>query len=98
MLDLVRAATGSSRGWIALRGGSLGEVATPDLVQVAIGSWSPLEFTYTCRSLEITGHPWKWVQGSVSEMVLETVQLGWGWGYCCGVEGWQGLNCSPVRK
>ena len=43
VLDLVRSATGLSRGWICdLKGGRLGGVATHDIVRVAIGSWSPL--------------------------------------------------------
>ena len=55
VMDLVCDATGSSRGLIELRGGSLGDEATRDLVRAAIGSWSPLDLTATCRSLEITG-------------------------------------------
>ena len=33
----------------------MGGEATRDLVRAAIGSWSPLELTATCRSLKITG-------------------------------------------
>ena len=66
MLDLVLAATGSSRGWIALKGGSLEEEEIRDILQAAIGSWSPLYMTANCLFLEITGvcclrHPWKWL-------------------------------------
>ena len=54
--DLVRAATGSSRGWIcALKGEILGEGENRDLVQADIGSWSPFELTATCRPLVLTG-------------------------------------------
>ena len=54
--DLVRAATGSSRGWIcALKGERLGGGTTRDLLRAAIGSWPPLELNVTCRPLGITG-------------------------------------------
>ena len=47
MLDLVRDTTGSFRGWIALKGGSLAEEEMRDLVLAAMGSWSPLELADT---------------------------------------------------
>ena len=82
MRDLVCAATGSSRVWIyALKGRRLGEGATCDIVRAAIGSWSPLELTATCRYLGITGvcclkaHfqclPWQ-VQGKHFQVCLQT--------------------------
>ena len=56
MRDLVRDATGSTRGRCrASKGVRLGGGATRDLVREAIGSWLPLEFTETFRSLGVTG-------------------------------------------
>ena len=55
MLDLFHAATGSSRGWIDLKGGLLEEGAISYFVRAAIGSWSTLGLTDTCIFLEITG-------------------------------------------
>ena len=53
--DLVRAATGSSRGWIcALKWGILEGGENRDIVRAAINYWSPLKFTATCRPLGIT--------------------------------------------
>ena len=61
MLDIFRAVTGSPRGWIALKGGSLEEEAICDLVRAAIVSWSPLELTATWLFLKITGVCcWNW--------------------------------------
>ena len=53
MLDLVRAATGSTRGWIALKCGSLAEEAIRDLVRADMGSCSPLDLAATWIFLEI---------------------------------------------
>ena len=53
MLDLVCDATGSPRGWIALKGGSVSEEAMRDIVQAAMGSWSTLELDATWLFLEI---------------------------------------------
>ena len=54
--DLVRVATGFYIGWIcALKGGRLGGGATRDIVQTAIGSWSPLKLTVTCQPFGIYG-------------------------------------------
>ena len=55
MLDLFRAATVSPKGWIFLKGGSLEEEEIRDILQAAIGSWSPLYLTANCLFLEITG-------------------------------------------
>ena len=52
MLDLVRAAISSLKGFIALKGGRLNE-AMCDLVRVDVGSWSPLELAVTWVFLEI---------------------------------------------
>ena len=58
MLYLVRTATASLRCWIAVKGGRLAE-AIHDLVQVAMGSWSPLELAATWVFLEvISGYFW----------------------------------------
>ena len=46
MLDLVLAAIGSFRGWIAWIFGGLVEYMR-DMVRLAIGSWSPLELNAT---------------------------------------------------
>ena len=51
-MDLVLAAIGSFRVWIAWIGGGLDE-AMLDLVRLAIGSWSSLELTDTWVFLEI---------------------------------------------
>ena len=64
-MDLVRSTIGSLRGWIALKGGRLAE-AMRDLVQVSMGSWSPLELAATwvfCKLLvAVVGmHLWKWL-------------------------------------
>ena len=54
MLDLVRDATGSTRGCIALKGGNFAEEAMRDIVQVNMGFWSPLESDVTWLLLEMT--------------------------------------------
>ena len=54
MLDIVRAATDSPRGWISLKGRILAEEEISDLVRVAMGSWSPLELADTWVFLVIT--------------------------------------------
>ena len=54
-MNLVRAATGSPRGWIFLKRGSVEEEAIRDLVRAAIVSQSPLELTATWIFLESTG-------------------------------------------
>ena len=53
MLDLVRAVTGSPRGCLALKCGSLAGEAMCDLVRAAMASWSPLELAATWIFLEI---------------------------------------------
>ena len=53
MLDIVRAETGSPKGWITLKGGSLAEEVMHYLVQAAMGYWSPLELATTWLCLEI---------------------------------------------
>ena len=53
MLDLVRAVTGSPRGWIALKGGSLAKEEMRDFERAVMGSWSPLELDATWLFLEI---------------------------------------------
>ena len=68
MLDIVRAATDSPRGWISLKGGILAEEAMIDLVQAAMGSWSPLELAATWLFLEI-------ISGCCWDSPLEVVTL-----------------------
>ena len=67
MLDLVRAMIGSFMVWISCKGGRLAETMR-DLVQVAMGSWLPLELDATWVFLEI-------IRGCCWNAPLEVVTL-----------------------
>ena len=71
MQDLVRAASVSLRGWIAAKGGRLAE-EMHDIVQVAMGSWSPLELAATWVFLEI-------ISGCCWDALLEVFTLSLTW-------------------
>ena len=55
---------------------------------------------HPCKWLPCTcyGHPCKWVQGSVAEMVLETVQLVWEGGVGVTAVGYTGGKDSTVYQ
>ena len=72
MLNIFRDSTGSPRGWIALKGGSLAEEAMRDLVGAAMGSCSPLGLAATWLFLEI-------ISGCCWYAPLEVVTLSLPW-------------------
>ena len=98
MLDLVLAAMGSFRGWIAWIGRGLVE-AMRDLVQLAMGSWSPLELTATSVFLEIVSDCCWDTPLEVITFSLPCPPLEVGTGYRIGANAYSdttGVGCGNI--